>query len=109
MASDDVLRAISLMVHNTLREIGTVDDFLGHLTTTQFCLVIGPENVNDIKDRISTRLEQSLDYFYPLKDRESSKRSKDCLSITIGELTDKASPFKDVDQLKTKLLRLAKS
>jgi hypothetical protein len=92
-----------------LRDEGSVDDFLGHLTTTQFCLVISPESAEDIKERIATRLDQSLDYFYPLKDRESSRESTDRLSISMGELNEKDGPFKDIDQLKTKLLKISKS
>lgn len=34
VASDDVLRAISLMIHNTMKETGSPDDFLGHISPT---------------------------------------------------------------------------
>jgi len=42
VASDDVMRAVSLMVHNVIKELGGKDDFLGHLGPTDFVLITGP-------------------------------------------------------------------
>ena len=45
VASDDVLRAISLMIQNTLKEGGTAEDFLGHISPTDFVVVVPPSNL----------------------------------------------------------------
>jgi PleD family two-component response regulator len=106
VASDDVLRAVSVMVQYALREGGTARDFLGHLTVTDFILVLDAESVPEISERISTRLEQSLDYFYPIKDRGKKDKDPDKeLSITMCSLDAGAGPFQDIDDLKTTLLR----
>jgi DNA-binding response OmpR family regulator len=41
VASDDVLRAISLMIHNTMKEVGAAEDFLGHISPTDFVVGAG--------------------------------------------------------------------
>jgi DNA-binding response OmpR family regulator len=106
VASDDVLRAISLMVHNAMREVGGADDFVGHLTPTDFVLMVSPGNLPSLQDRIRTRLEQSLDYFYPIKDRDQVSKRKDRLIIKVVEVPAGSGHFNDVDTLKKELLRL---
>jgi DNA-binding response OmpR family regulator len=106
VASDDVLRAISLMVHNAMREVGGADDFVGHLTPTDFVLMVSPGNLPSLQDRILTRLEQSLDYFYPIKDRDQVSKREDRLIIKVVEVPADSGRFNDVDTLKKELLRL---
>lgn len=104
VASDDVLRAISLMVHNTMKENGSTDDFLGHISPTDFVVVISPASLPTFQERIRSRLEQSLDYFYPIKDREEASKRPDHLSIQIYEVPSVYGRFSSVDQLKKDLL-----
>jgi PleD family two-component response regulator len=104
VASDDVLRAISLMVHNTMKETGSTDDFLGHISPTDFVVVISPDSLAPFQERIKSRLEQSLDYFYPIKDREDAARQADRLSIHINEVPSIYGRYTSVDQLKKELL-----
>ncbi len=105
VASDDVLRAVSLMVQNAMREIGSPNDFLGHLGPTDFVLVTGPDRVKELQDRIRSRLEQSLDYFYPIKDRDQSTSSGKRLVFKMGILHADDSGISTLDTLKLSLLR----
>jgi len=104
VASDDVLRAISLMIQNTLKETGSPEDFLGHLTPADFAVVISPENLGAFRDKIKSRLEQSLDYFYPLTDREQASKSPSRLNVKVFEISPIYGRFSSVDQLKSELL-----
>ena len=104
VASDDVLRAISLMIHNTMKETGSPEDFLGHMSPTNFAVVISPSNLAPFQERIKSRLEQSLDYFYPIKDRELASQRQDRLSIEISEIPSVFGRYTSVDQLKKELL-----
>lgn len=104
VASDDVLRAISLMIHNTMKETGSPEDFLGHMSPTNFAVVISPSNLAPFQERIKSRLEQSLDYFYPIKDREQASQRQDRLSIEISEIPSVFGRYTSVDQLKKELL-----
>jgi len=104
VASDDVLRAISLMIHNTMKETCSADDFIGHVSPTDFAVVISPSNMGAFQDRIRSRLEQSLDYFYPIKDREQASKRPDRLAIKISEVPSVYGRHSSVDQLKKELL-----
>jgi DNA-binding response OmpR family regulator len=105
VASDDVLRAVSLMIHNAVREIGTQEDFLGHIGPTDFVLVTGQERAANLQDRVRSRLEQSLDYFYPIKDREQTAARGKRLVFKMGVLHFNESEFGSLDALKLALLR----
>ena len=104
VASDDVLRAISLMIHNTMKETSSTDDFIGHISPTNFVIVASPANLLPLQERIRSRLEQSLDYFYPIKDRELASQRPDRLAIQISEVPAVYGRFSSVDKLKKNLL-----
>lgn len=104
VASDDVLRAISLMIHNTIRETGSTDDFIGHISPTDFVVVVSPNNMPPFQERIKSRLEQSLDYFYPIKDRENASKRSDRLGVRINEVPSVYGRYTSVEQLKKELL-----
>jgi len=104
VASDDVLRAISLMVHNTMKETGSAEDFIGHISPTDFVVVVSPANMPPFQERIKSRLEQSLDYFYPIKDRENASKQPDRLAIQINEVPSVYGRYTSVEQLKKDLL-----
>ena len=104
VASDDVLRAISLMVQNTMKEAGSTDDFLGHISPTDFVVVVSPDRIQPFQERIKSRLEQSLDYFYPIKDRENASNQSSRLAIRISEVPSIYGRYSSVEQLKKDLL-----
>ena len=104
VASDDVLRAISLMIHNTMKETGSTEDFIGHISPTDFVVVVSPSNLTPFQERIRSRLEQSLDYFYPIKDREQASQRQDRLAIEISEIPSVFGRYTSVEQLKKELL-----
>lgn len=104
VASNDVLRAISLMIHNTIKETGSTEDFIGHISPTDFVVVVSPASLLTIQERIRSRLEQSLDYFYPVKDRDLAVQRPDRLAIQISEIPSVYGRFSSVDKLKQDLL-----
>ncbi len=105
VASDDVLRAISLMIDNTMKETGLPDDFIGHLSPTDFVVVLAPANLPAFQERIRSRLEQSLDYFYPIKDREQAAKRSDRLAVKVAEVPSVYGRYSSVEQLKQELLQ----
>ncbi len=104
VASDDVLRAVSLMIHNAVRKIGSPNDFVGHLTTTNFVVVTGSDVLVDLGERIRARIEQSLDYFYPIKDRDKEAELSKRLSLSMKGILPKHGPFTDLQDLKNRLM-----
>ena len=102
VASDDVLRAVSLMVVNTMREFSRPEDFLGHLSATEFILVVPPSNLAALSDKLQSRLDQSVEYFYPIKDREQASKRSDRLGAKLFEVSSLKNQT-DVAQLKAEL------
>jgi DNA-binding response OmpR family regulator len=103
VASDDVQRAVSLMIHNAMRDVGSSSDFVGQLGMTDFLLVTVPGSLAALAGRIQSRLEQSMDYFYPLKDREQSHNGPR-LSVSLTQLSASDGPFEDLEALKEQIL-----
>lgn len=106
VASDDVLRAFSVMIHNTMVEVGAKDDFLGHLGPAEFVLATQSLNLPALQERLRSRLTQSLDYFYPVKDRERVSQRSDKLGVKMSDMSTVKGRFTSVDKLKVELLRL---
>ncbi len=108
VASDDLLRAVSLMLQNILTELDLKNAFLGHLTTTDFLLVTNPVFIPELKKRIRRRLEQSFDYFYRNQDRDENEdlfRGQE-LGVGFGEILLSITPYSDLQLLKHDLERI---
>jgi DNA-binding response OmpR family regulator len=108
VSSDDVLRAISLMIMNTMREVSRPEDFLGHINGTDFILVIPPSNLMVLSEKLRARLEQSVEYFYPIKDREKMTQSQNRLGVKLAEIPSLKGIFTEVNEVKIELMRLKK-
>lgn len=106
VASDDVLRAVSLMMNNAVRDVGGEEDFIGHMAPHDFVIITTEEHLNTIRERIEMRLSQSMEYFYPLKDREKAKQAMEehRLKLVIGQVRHTEGPFMDLDALKNAVL-----
>jgi CheY-like chemotaxis protein len=104
VASDDVLRAVGLMVQNAIREIGCGEEFIGHFSLTQLLIVADPGILSELSNRLRTRLEQSLEYFYPIKDQPPNLE-KGRLSFHLGKLLASQGPFHNLDDLRSRLVR----
>lgn len=108
ITADDVLRAISLMIENTANHLGNPGDFLGHMAVDTFVIVTTPEVGMQLRKRLVGPLQQSLDYFYPMRDRESDTgRLKSIyvnrLAIRLGMLRSTEGPFNSITALKERL------
>ncbi len=100
VTSDDVLRAISRMLQNAVRDAGSGNDFIGHLSPTDFLIITQPAHINAIRERVENRLGQALDYFYPLRDRMREDFGDRKLALHIKEVRSTHGPFMDVAHLK---------
>jgi DNA-binding response OmpR family regulator len=103
VASDDLLRAVSLMVRDAVRDLGTVEDFVGHLTPAHFLIITRHAQNLALHERIRKRLEQSFDYFYSDQDREQGTFRNKQLSVQINELELSALTERDIPHMKTEL------
>lgn len=106
VAADDVLRAITMMIRNAVREMGGDDDFVGHLAPEDFMVITTPEKASTLRSRITTRINQSSEYFYPLRDRETTHHKPDVeyISLKSGVLQSGSGEYADLEALKAALL-----
>jgi DNA-binding response OmpR family regulator len=114
ITADDVLRAISLMIENTVSHQSHSGDFLGHLSPDTFVIVTTPEGGAQLRKRLVGPLQQSLDYFYPMRDRETDTgRLKSIyvnrLAICLGMLRSTDGQFSNISTLKERLTLLISS
>lgn len=71
VARDDVLRAIALTLTSAVDELGSIDDFVGHPTENQFVIITVPGKALQLSRSVEERLNQAMNYFYPIHDREA--------------------------------------
>jgi len=103
VASDDLLRAVSLITRDAVRDLCPSDAFLGHLTATDFLVITNHASAGLLGERIRKRLEQSFDYFYSDQDREQGTFRDKQLSIQINELGVMTVRPRDIFNLKAEL------
>jgi DNA-binding response OmpR family regulator len=105
VASDDLLRAVSLMLKDVVREASADDDFVGHLSAADFLVLPSAGDVASLKERIKKRLEQSFSYFYSNQDREQGTFRNKALSVDINEFLTTSAQRLDLANLKAELER----
>ncbi|PJF34846.1 MAG: hypothetical protein CUN49_13590 [Candidatus Thermofonsia Clade 1 bacterium] len=105
--ADDVLRAVTLMINNALREAGSESDFVGHLEENDFVIVTDQAKAAIVQQRIETRIQQSMEYFYPMKDREKMLQpdAKGRLSLIVTPIDSSEINILDYKQLREELAR----
>lgn len=108
VASDDVQRAVSLLIHNSVRGVGGPNDFVGQISATDFLLVTVPASLAALEERISARLEQALEFFYPLTDRgpDRPRAPEKRLEVKMARVLAKDGPFEGPEGLKSRLMQM---
>lgn len=101
VAADDVLRAMALMIRNAVREFGSETDFIGHLAAENFVIITSSDAVKSIRERLESRLQQSREYFYPVRDRQKVREgiATDHLKLTSAVVESSAGPFNSTEEL----------
>lgn len=106
VATDDFLRAVAIIMQDTLGEKGSGEDFIGHLTPQDFVIITKPLLIAPLKELLTKRLSQSFDKFYSDKDRETGTFGERMLTLQIKELQAGRTIIKDLAQLKERLEKL---
>jgi PleD family two-component response regulator len=105
IAADDALRATSLLVLNSIREFGTSNDLVGHLSPDHLVVVTTAEKADQLLEKISTRIDQSIDFFYPAEDLEKAEPIPNKLTLRTALLLGGQGLFPDIDSLKSALFQ----
>ncbi len=95
---DDTLQAIVLVLDTVVKELGTINDFAGHLGEGNFIVITTPERVQRIKKEIAVRLgrksndsyrfgDQRMDFVKP-DGTEEVRQQTPMISISVGVITN---------------------
>ena len=69
VAGDDVLRFVAILLTELVDELGTVNDFIGHVGGDDFIFIMSPEYCTEACDQIITNFDQIIPTFYDEEDR----------------------------------------
>jgi PleD family two-component response regulator len=105
LASDDLLRAVAIMLKDAVQELGQKDDFLGHLTLTEFVIISRSTRIGEVIDQLRQRLEQSFEYFYRHQDRGAHIFRGKGLAVAITKMPPGHKMPHDLAQIKRELIQ----
>jgi DNA-binding response OmpR family regulator len=94
--TDDALRTTALVLDTVLRELGTINDFAGHLGEGNFIVITAPDRVQRIKEEIVARLGKKSNDSYCFEDKRPHfvkpnnrvDRRIPLISISVGVVTN---------------------
>ena len=69
-------------------------------------MLLPPSNLATLSEKLRSRLDQSMEYFYPVKDRDQIANQKDSLIAKLRDISSLKNYKGDVNQLKTELVNL---
>jgi PleD family two-component response regulator len=98
-AADEVLHMIGYMIRDTVDAMDGSDDFLGHLNTSNLVLITQQERLSQLREEILTRLIRSLEFFYPIQDRDRGTLAGKRLNIGIKTLQPDGGDFSSLDSI----------
>lgn len=102
VASDDLLRAVALMIQDSLQQAGG-EGFVGHWTATDFVLLTRQGATAEMQERLKRRLVQSFDYFYRHQDREVDRLEGRRLTVAVTAISKESGALTSLEDLKTEL------
>lgn len=92
VASDDVARAVGLMLTKTVHEgqENEIDkEFIGHVDAADFLIITTADRADRLARKCETKLSPSIQYFYPAIDRETliKKSNSELLTVNVTSLS----------------------
>ncbi|MGD1995292.1 MAG: response regulator [Anaerolineae bacterium] len=73
VARDDMLRAVALIIQRTADEEAGEEPFVGQLGDGMFFLITPPACAAQVRERLESRLQEALVFFYPRVDWEAGQ------------------------------------
>jgi GGDEF domain-containing protein len=106
VARDDALRALALLMNNSVNEGQSDPDssFVGQLNDNNFIIIVDAGRASELRDRLLARIKQSINFFYPAKERTPTDQRPQ-LVFALGMITSQDGPYADGEALKDAGLR----
>ncbi len=102
VARDDALRALALLTNNFVAENQSDPDsyFVGQLNDSSFVVICEPQRAAELRERLASRIKQSVNFFYPARERTTAQARPD-LTFSLGVVSGANGLFANVDSLKS--------
>lgn len=107
VAGDDVLRFVAMILVEAVEELGTVDDFIGHVGGDDFILTTTTEKAPALRQRLIERFQAEVGTFYSFREKEQgfiiaknadgSEKQVPLMSLAIGLVPE--STFADIREI----------
>ncbi len=107
VAGDDVLRFLAMLLTESVDEIGTVNDFIGHVGGDDFILVTTTEKAEPLRQRLIEQFSTDVGTFYSFLEREKgfmtvtdadgNEKQIPLMSLAIGVVPE--GPFADIREI----------
>jgi len=101
VARDDALRALALLMNNSVKEGQSDPDssFVGQLSDDSFIIIVDAGRAAELRDRLLARIQQSTNFFFPAKERTPTDERPQ-LTLALGLITAQHGPYATGDALK---------
>lgn len=96
---NELIAYVAKILREAVDELGTFDDFVGHVGRDNFVIITMPSRVQALRDRITGRFDRAVRASYQKRteaerpDREPPALS---LALTVGVVTREDGPFSDI-------------
>lgn len=97
LASNDVLLFVAMILSEVVSELGTADDFIGHVGGDDFILITTAEKAPILCQRLVERFQAKISTFYSFK--ESNENKAPFMSLAIGMISDESGAYADIHEI----------
>lgn len=109
VAGEEVLRFVAMILGRMLDDLGTPDDFVGHIGSDDFIVVTDRELVGSMVEEIERSFQEGVGTHYDWQTRErghlvvqddaGNEREVPLMTISIGVTTADDGPFADIREI----------
>ena len=109
VAGDDVLRFTAMVIGNTVDELGTPNDFIGHTAANDFIVITTARQAQAIKGKVTDRFATEVGTFYNFRHREQGyiavqdpdgqEKQVPLMTLAVGVIARDDGPFADIREI----------
>ncbi len=105
VAGDEVLRFTAIQLNESVNEMGTLDDFIGHASNESFTLITMTNDVQALMNHIRGKFNEGISSHYNFMDREQGGVTlpdgtiAPLMRISIGMVSSQTQQFSDIREI----------
>jgi PleD family two-component response regulator len=109
VAGEEVLRFAAMTLRQTVDNVGTINDFIGHVGSDEFIVIADRKRVSRVADELEQRFSsrvgthydwQARERGYLIVENEGGKEVKaDLMALSVGVVTSDDGPFADIREI----------